>query len=165
MSIILRPQKIEDAARFCEILNHPDFIYFPAKPQTVEEEEDYLRQAAIQKQQGLLSNYSIVYGNMIVGTIGIKIDQHRKYIGELGYFIAREHWGKGFATQAVKLVEKIGFEEYRLKRIEIVIHPQNIGSEQVAIKAGYQKEGLLRKYAIAKIGGALQDICLYAKVL
>jgi RimJ/RimL family protein N-acetyltransferase len=40
-------------------------------------------------------------------------------MGELGYFVDEKYWGKGIATEAVKLAEKIGFGKLGLKRIEI----------------------------------------------
>ncbi len=80
----------------------------------------------------------------MVGGCGIKIDQHRTFIGEIGYFLDEEYWGKGIVTKAVKILEKIGFQKLGLKRIEVLMDPRNIGSEKVAIKCGYKKEGTMK---------------------
>ncbi|MEN8187857.1 MAG: hypothetical protein ABFR05_12075 [Bacteroidota bacterium] len=44
------------------------------------------------------------------------------------------------------------------------MQPENILSEKVAIKAGYKKEGLLKK-AIIGVDKKLKNALLYAKVL
>jgi hypothetical protein len=42
MKIELRPQRVYDAKRFFEILSNPNFIYFSAKPKSIEEEKNSL---------------------------------------------------------------------------------------------------------------------------
>ena len=80
-----------------------------------------------------------------------------------GYLIDEAYWGKGIVTKATKLLEKRGFEELGLKRIEILMNPKNIGSEKVAIKCGYIKEGTKQK--TIKNGEKYSDAHLYAKIL
>lgn len=43
MKVTLREPLLSDAKRYVEILSHPEFIYFPAKPATVKEEKEFLR--------------------------------------------------------------------------------------------------------------------------
>lgn len=94
--------------------------------------------------------------------IGVKINFHRKYIGEIGYFIDETYWGQGIASQAVKLIENICFGKLKLTRLEILMEHKNKASEQVAIKNNYLKEGLLKKVLTGK-DGSLKDAFLYAK--
>ena len=58
---------------------------------------------------------------------------------EVSYWIGKDYWGKGIATEAVRLAEAYGFEKLGLTRITIVMDTKNTGSEKVAIKAGYKK--------------------------
>lgn len=160
--ITLRDQKISDAKRFYEILNNPNFKFFRICPPSVEAERKFLRQNPDKKKRNYAYNYSILYDDKLVGGCGIKIDQHRKFIGEIGYFIDEIYWGKGIATKAVKLLEKIGFNKLKLSRIEILMDTKHISSKKVAIKCGYKKEGLMKK-AIPN-GNQLKDAYLYAKI-
>lgn len=162
--VSIRYQKTSDAKRFYEILNNPSFVFFSAKPKSVEDEKKWLSGNPQRRKDNFEWNYTILYGNEIVGSVGIKINAHRKYIGEIGYFVDKEYWGKGIATKATKLMEKEGFKKLGLTRIEIVMQPENKASEKVATKCGYKKEGLLKK-AIKKPNGEVKDVFLYAKVL
>jgi ribosomal-protein-alanine N-acetyltransferase len=67
----------------------------------------------------------------------------------------KDHNGKGYTTQAVKLIVKHAFEELKLHRIEAGVMPHNIGSIRVLEKAGFHKEGLARKNV--KINGKWED--------
>jgi [ribosomal protein S5]-alanine N-acetyltransferase len=158
----LRLQKISDAKRFFEILNNPHFIYFSAKPKNLEEEKEYLRKNKEKIKNNLAYNYSIIYGNNLVGGCGVMINQNRKYNGEIGYFIDENYWGLGIATQAVKELTKIAFTRLKLNRVEIIMNPENKASVGVAKNCGYKKEGFMRK--AYKVLDKSLDALLYAKV-
>ncbi|WP_028399318.1 GNAT family N-acetyltransferase [Ectobacillus panaciterrae] len=73
----------------------------------------------------------------------------------IGYFLDQKHNGKGYMTEAVKLVVQYGFEHLSLHRIEAGVMPHNIGSIRVLEKAGFEKEGIARKNV--KINGKWED--------
>jgi len=162
--IEIRLQEISEAKRFYEILSNPNFIYFSANPKSVEDEENWLKESYKSLADWSQYNYTVLYDGEIAGWIWVKINAHRKYIGEIWYFIDEKFWWKGITTEAVKLLEKKCFSDLKLERIEIVMQPENIASEKVAIKAGYIKEWLLKK-VLKDREGNLKDAYLYAKVL
>ncbi len=69
---------------------------------------------------------------------------------ELGYVLAREYWGKGITTEAVKQAIKIGFDDLEIQRIEALVAPDNIASAKVLVKSGMICEGLLRSCIVFK---------------
>lgn len=160
--IELRPQRVTDAKKFFEILSNPKFIYFYSIPKTLQDEVDYLKGNAKRRKDNIEHNFTILCDGKVVGGAGMKIRQGNDFIGEIGYFIAEEYWGRGIATKAVKLLEKIGFGELKLKRIEIIMDVRHIGSEKVAIKAGYSKEGIMK--SAIKNNKKYHDGLLYAKI-
>ncbi len=165
MNVSLRYHRISDARIFLEILKNPNFEFFHVAVETLEDEIKYLRGSAKRARDNFQHSYSIIYMGKLVGGCGIKIDQHRKHIGELGYFIDEAFWNKGIASRAVKLLERIGFDQLKLHRIEIFMDPKNKASERVAMKAGYKKEGLLRKKMhCSRHLREWRDSYLYAKV-
>jgi RimJ/RimL family protein N-acetyltransferase len=65
---------------------------------------------------------------------------------EIGYWTAPWARGGGVMTRAVRLLATWSFAEFELRRIEIVVAVQNPGSNRVAEKAGFTREGVLRQY-------------------
>jgi len=53
--------------------------------------------------------------------------------------------GKGYVSEAVRLLVRYLFETRPLSRIRLVIHPDNGGSQRVAAKEGFRLEGTMRK--------------------
>ncbi|MEW6412924.1 MAG: GNAT family N-acetyltransferase [Candidatus Zixiibacteriota bacterium] len=62
---------------------------------------------------------------------------------ELFYGFGKEHWGKGFATEAAQAVMDYAFDKIGLKRLIAVANPENIGSVRVLEKIGMKFEKIL----------------------
>ncbi|KAF7116438.1 hypothetical protein RHSIM_RhsimUnG0028600 [Rhododendron simsii] len=81
--------------------------------------------------------------------------------GEIGYVLGSKYWGNGIATRAVKMAAaEIFFEWPHLERLEGLVDVDNIGSQKVLEKAGFQREGVLRKYFIQK--GRARDMVAFS---
>ncbi|WP_269850719.1 GNAT family N-acetyltransferase [Methanosarcina horonobensis] len=101
------------------------------------------------------------FDDKLVGACGIRIDQHRPWVGEIGYFVDNAYQRQGIATEAVRQLEKICFGTLKLQRIVILMDIRNLASEQVAMKCGYEKEGIAKR--IHRIGKEYYDCFVYAK--
>ncbi|KAJ0982532.1 hypothetical protein J5N97_010787 [Dioscorea zingiberensis] len=92
---------------------------------------------------------AICLNGRVVGSISVKPgaaddDQHK---ASVGYRLAYDYWGQGIATAALKMVVESVFSEWpRLERLEAMADLENKGSQRVLEKAGFEKEGVLRKY-------------------
>ncbi|WP_462411002.1 GNAT family N-acetyltransferase [Neobacillus sp. Marseille-QA0830] len=75
--------------------------------------------------------------------------------GNIGYGLDQGQNGKGYTTEAVKLVVHYGFKQLNLHRLMAGVMPTNNGSIRVLEKAGFQKEGMARKNV--KINGKWED--------
>ena len=143
MNVEIRPQRISDAKRYFEILSSTNFHYLPAKPKTLEEERCFLRLNAEKRRNGTELDFSILYNGRHVGAIGVRLDTFRPYIGEIGFFVDEQYWGRGITTEALKKLENFIIEKTDITRIEIRMAKQNKASQRVAVKGGYKKEGIL----------------------
>jgi RimJ/RimL family protein N-acetyltransferase len=65
---------------------------------------------------------------------------------EIGYVVGRAARGRGVATRTLRLLTDWAFDELGLERIELWIDVDNAGSERVAERGGYVREGVLRSY-------------------
>ena len=77
----------------------------------------------------------------------------------LGYTLFNQHWGHGYASEAVKLAIDIGFADLNLHRIEAAIELKNHRSIKLVKKIGMKKECISRKRILLR--GKWQDILLY----
>jgi [ribosomal protein S5]-alanine N-acetyltransferase len=93
-----------------------------------------------------------------VGGITVKTDIHRNS-AEIGYWLGEPYWGKGYATEAVKLLTEYAFN-IGLIRVFAGVFAHNKASQRVLEKAGYTLEAILRS-AIIK-NGEVMDEHLYA---
>lgn len=57
---------------------------------------------------------------------------------EIGWWLARAHWGRGLATEAARAALKDAFERVRLDRVVSIARPENIASIAVMKKLGLQ---------------------------
>ncbi|WP_018756306.1 GNAT family N-acetyltransferase [Paenibacillus terrigena] len=78
----------------------------------------------------------------------------------IGYTLDQDQNGKGYMTEAVKLVVNYAFTELKLHRIEAGVMPHNTGSIKVMQKAGFTQEGLARKNV--NINGRWEDHLTFA---
>lgn len=80
---------------------------------------------------------------------------------EIGYWCRTGLAGRGYTTEAVKALIRYALRKDRTHRIEIRCDPRNGASLRVIAKAGFRKEGLLRK--IARDGqGRLVDLLVHS---
>jgi RimJ/RimL family protein N-acetyltransferase len=64
---------------------------------------------------------------------------------ELGYWLGRKYWGKGYAKQAIRLIMHLGFEELELNKIYAKVLTNNERSIGLLNSLKFQKEGLNRE--------------------
>ncbi len=63
---------------------------------------------------------------------------------ELAYYFARQHWGHGFATEAVRAAIDYAFGVIGVRRVEARCVVENKASERVMQKSGLEYRGTLR---------------------
>ena len=95
-----------------------------------------------------------------LGNISVWSTSKRERSGEIGYWVRSSATGAGVATEATARVTQIGFAELDLHRITLRIAVGNRGSERVAEKLGFTREGLLRKEVL--VHGVWLDHTLWA---
>lgn len=80
----------------------------------------------------------------------------------VGYWIAEEVGGRGFATEAVAEMVALGFGELGLHRLEAGTVPENARSQAVLIGNGFEQYGYAPRYL--SIAGRWQDHLLFQRL-
>jgi RimJ/RimL family protein N-acetyltransferase len=108
---------------------------------------DGINWAVVRREEGAL-----------VGSIGLRLNA-RDDNAELGYWIGRPYWGRGYATEAAREVVRYGFEGLGLHRIHAEHLGSNPASGRVMQKIGMGYEGTRPEHH--KKWGAYEDAVEY----
>ena len=84
----------------------------------------------------------------LIGIIEVFDLNQKVNMATMGYFLAEDYWGKGYATEAVRLVLEFLFLRAGINRVQADVMPQNEVSKKVLMKNGFMKEGTLRQAAL-----------------
>ena len=107
------------------------------------------------------TNFAIAVDGEAVGTIALTLGDdvmHRS--AELGYWLGRAYWGRGIATAALAAFTEHAFAAFDVCRLHAAVFEWNRASMRVLEKAGFAREGRLRK-SVTKDGKTI-DSFLYA---
>ncbi|KSU62720.1 acetyltransferase [[Bacillus] enclensis] len=128
--------------------------YQPWGPNTVEETKTFVSEVLTDHKKNPRTRFMFAVvskeDDRLIGAVELKIGDFQN--GEIGYIIHPDYWGRGIATEAAKQVVNIGFEHFRLHRIQATCDPNNIASSKVLEKIGMRKEGILRENLLIKSG-------------
>jgi len=99
--------------------------------------------------------------NKLVGIIEAFDFNQKVNMVTIGYFLEESYWGKGIASEAVKLLTHYLFERININRIQAEVMPGNDNSKRVLIKNGFVKEGTLKQASVWS-GKGIVDLEIYA---
>lgn len=109
------------------------------------------------------THFVIEVAGEAVGGVGFDVfDDVDRRTAEIGYWLAEPFWGRGIATAALAAVSEYAFERFDVVRLQARVYEGNEASMRVLEKAGYDREGRLRK-SVTKNGRTF-DSYLYARV-
>lgn len=83
--------------------------------------------------------------NTFIGLIAINLGKVKYKSAEVWFKIHKNHWRKGYTTEALASVLAFGFNKLKLHRIEAGCAVENIASSKTLEKAGFTREGIKRK--------------------
>jgi RimJ/RimL family protein N-acetyltransferase len=107
------------------------------------------------------TNFAIVprRTNVFAGAIGISRADWESGVAETGYWIGPADRGHGYVTEAVRAVAAYAFK-LGLHRLELLAATGNHASQRVAERAGFTREGVLRK--ARPVPGGRADMVLFS---
>jgi RimJ/RimL family protein N-acetyltransferase len=88
------------------------------------------------------------------------------YRASTGYVLARDSWGLGYATEAVRAMVEVS-RQVGLVRLYAICHVDHARSARVLEKAGFSREGVLHRYLEFPnlAPGAPSDVYCYARLI
>lgn len=164
--VCLRAYRDEDILKAISFINDRELKKFLTKqipfPTTIWEEEEW-----IQSQRGDESgeyNFAIedIKTKKYIGGCGIHKVNWVARVAEVGIMIGdKNYWGKGYGTDAMKVLMKFVFEEMNMNKIRLSTFSFNERAIKCYKKCGYEVEGVL-KNEVFKEGKYYDEIIMSA---
>jgi RimJ/RimL family protein N-acetyltransferase len=137
--LVLRPIREEDADDLFALWSDPEVMRFvgDGQPRTREDTSQRLRRALRHWYEHGFGLWAVILKacGQFVGGCGVGYF-HELSDAELGFVLARRHWGRGLASEAVARALRHAFEALELPRVVGVAQVGNVASQNVLRKAG-----------------------------
>jgi RimJ/RimL family protein N-acetyltransferase len=154
--LLLRPGWAEDAPALAAAIGEEAIVRNLATapwPYSLDHARAFLARERDGRECGLLAFRRTRGAPQLVGAAGFGRDPDGEI--ELGYWIARPHWGLGYATEAASAVIAIARDSLRLSRLKAGHFLDNPASGHVLTKLGFRPTGIVgRRYSAGRGGEA-----------
>lgn len=110
-------------------------------PYTVESARDFFDMNREDGASYFAIDFLVFAGEKLAGAIGLKDINRIDLNAQIGYWIGREFWNNGYASEALSLMLKFSREELDLVRLYAKVLDCNLPSLRVLLKNGFVVEG------------------------
>ncbi len=161
----VRSWRVEDVPSLARHANNKKIAQclrerFP-HPYTLTDAQNFISHTLVRAPQ---TEFAIEVDGQAVGGLGLVLGTDiDRLSAELGYWLAEPYWGRGIATDAVRVFVEDAFARFGLVRVFALTFADNVASIRVLEKSGFVLEGRLRRSAVK--AGCIVDQLLYARVL
>lgn len=173
--IILRPVKPTDADAIYSGAQDPEVPKFTTLPAnyTIDNAINFAKNRAPERHANRLELIFAIDARFderdgatdqlvqLAGIISLHSIDFANHRAEIGYWLVKEARNKGIGTAAVELLTEYGLMTMGFRRIDALVDNRNEASKRLLIKAGYEFEGLLKKY-VTRADGSQIDMAIFA---
>lgn len=121
--------------------------------------QSYIKSRLEKLANGTTLHTTVFYKDAVVGSLDLNVINLPNKRATVGYWLDKNHNGKGIMSRAVAELIKIAFKEYELEKIIIECEVANCRSCNLAKRLGFKHEGILRKHY--NINGVQKDMNVY----
>lgn len=143
--IRLRAVERSDARRAWEFINDREVVEHLAirYPMTMTSEEEWVERASVANGY-TESQFAIEIAETgeYIGNCGLFNGSYEDRSAEVGIVIgAKEHWGEGYGTDALRTLVFFGFRDLNLRRIALDVDADHPAAIKAYERVGFQHEG------------------------
>jgi len=163
--LVLRCYDLEDAPLLKDAVDRslehlrPWMPWTPDEPEPLDEVYERLRsfRAQYDRDENWVMGVFARDESRCLGGTGLHPSKEGDEGREIGYWIAADAVGQGYATELAAALTRVAFEVLHLDRVVIRVDPANVRSDRVPAKLGFTKEATLRRRLLSKQGSDLRD--------
>ena len=152
--VTLRPWRHEDAPAVFEACQDPEIPRFVPIPQpyTIDDARWFVDHSAAESGTSPSAHYAIVDPSTDALLGAISRHGPAGHRAAIGYWLAPAARGRGVATRAVRLLVDETFATTPTIRLELYTDVENARSGRVALRAGFEPEGVRRAWDLDRDG-------------
>lgn len=158
----LRWMEARDLEDLYAIYSDPEVVRYWSHTAWPHRDEASIYLEAIENgfQAGSLFQWGIAMrgDDRVIGTVTLYAIDHAQGRAEVGFALARDHWGHRYGQEALTVLMDHAFDALSLRRIEADVDPRNLPSLRTLETLGFRREGYLRQRW--QVAGELQDSVL-----
>jgi RimJ/RimL family protein N-acetyltransferase len=151
--LMLRPPEHRDAKAIARGVGDFDVARMTASvphPYTAEVGEGWIILTRVQSRRGLAYNFLMDAGDGVVGCVGV-FRRRPQSDWEVGYWVAKSAWGRGYASEALRAMIGWARTDLRSRRLIAGHFDDNPASRRVLEKAGFAPTGTITNlYSLAR---------------
>lgn len=165
--LVLRRPRLEDAEAIFEgYAQDPEALrYLVFTPYSeIEPVREWLRGRIEAWEGGEDLSWALTYPeeDRCLGMVALRLQGCK---ADVGYVLARAHWGKGLMPEAVRAVVQWALTQPPIYRVWAVCDIDNVGSRRAMEKVGMECEGVLRRWGIhPNVSAEPRDVWCYSIV-
>ena len=137
--LLIKTPEISDKFELTQLINDKDVIKWLSDipfPYTLNHAEEFIERSQQEALKQESYNFMIFHNGKMMGGIGLR-DLYNKSC-QVGYWLGKQYWGNGFATEALKSILDFGFGQLNLEKIYAAYKIGNEGSIRVLTKCGFE---------------------------
>jgi RimJ/RimL family protein N-acetyltransferase len=161
--IHLRPWELRDAPAVTAACQDPEIPRWTVVPPNYRERHarEFIGGTAVDLASGRELALAIVDGDdRLLGALGISNFDWEDHKAEIGYWMAAEARRRGIGARATRMLAEWALTSLGLERLELLAHPDNEASQRLAERAGFTREGTLRRYR--RRHGVREDLVMFS---
>lgn len=166
--LLLRRPRADDAeAMFARYASDPEVTRFVGWPRhtVVDDTRGFLAFSDAEWNRWPAGPYLVVSrtDGLVLGSTGLGFETAQR--ASTGYVLARDAWGKGYATESLRAMVELAAQT-GVERLYAICHVDHAASAHVLDKCGFEREGILRRYAEFPnlAPGVAADVLCYSSV-
>jgi RimJ/RimL family protein N-acetyltransferase len=162
--VLLRPWERADVPAVTAACQDPEIPRWTVVPERYTERHarDFIAGTAADIEAGRELAMAVVdpADGRLLGAVGMSNLDWVDLKAEIGYWVAREARRQGVGARATRMLALWAVDHLGLERLELLAHPANEASQRLAERAGFTREGTLRRYR--RRHGVREDLVMFS---
>jgi len=161
--ILLRPWERGDVKAVTAACQDPEIPRWTVVPHhyTERHARDFINATGADIASGRELALAIVdLDDRVVGALGLSNFDWPDLKGEIGYWVVADARRRGVGSRATRLLAIWAIRQLGLERVELLANPDNDASLKLAERAGFTREGTLRRYR--RRHGVREDLVMFS---